>query len=259
MLGNVMLGDIINVQVTDQYGQQNKKTKKTNRFNSGYMVKKKNKKKGGETPEEEVNEEPVRVYVMGIEKPVYRWRGPVVAIITNRETGKQIYVTAEYNTEFYKTDIAGVFREARDEEKYKTIYLYEESAGAVVYREFPDEVKYLLIKNHRSSNWGFPKGHVELGETLQETAKREVLEETGTHIKLVGDFKGLSRYKIHGKCEKKVTIFVGNTNDDVSIQPNEIDDYTWLGFERAMHLLNFENDKKIIMSAHWYLEKNNYI
>ena len=48
-----------------------------------------------------------------------------------------------------------------------------------MFRRINEEYRFLLIKNRRSNNWGFPKGHIEKGETEVATAKREVLEETG--------------------------------------------------------------------------------
>ncbi len=44
-----------------------------------------------------------------------------------------------------------------------------------------DEKKksYLLVYGKKSQKWGFPKGHMEVGETPQETALREFYEETG--------------------------------------------------------------------------------
>ena len=66
--------------------------------------------------------------------------------------------------------------------QYNLICYYESSAGAVVYRSIKGKLRYLLIKNKRSSNWGFPKGHLEMGETKYDAAKREVLEETGLHV-----------------------------------------------------------------------------
>lgn len=39
--------------------------------------------------------------------------------------------------------------------------------------------KYFLVKGRKSNKWGFPKGHMEVGETEEETALREFFEETG--------------------------------------------------------------------------------
>ena len=70
------------------------------------------------------------------------------------------------------------------------------SRGAVVYRDIKGEVRYLLIKNKRSAHWGFPKGHIEPGETKKQTAIREVLEETGIHVRIIDGFESISKYKI---------------------------------------------------------------
>ena len=130
----------------------------------------------------------------------------------------------------------------------------------MVYRDIKGEVRYLLIKNRRSSHWGFPKGHIEPGETKKETAVREVLEETGIHVKLIDGFESVSKFKIQNKIEKIVSIFVGTTTDtSTSIQPEEIEDYIWLTYDRAMSILKFENDRTIITQAHEFLDKNNYI
>ena len=130
----------------------------------------------------------------------------------------------------------------------------------MVYRDIKGEVRYLLIKNKRSAHWGFPKGHIEPGETKQQTAVREVLEETGIHVKLINGFESVSKYKIQNKIEKVVSIFVGTTNDtSTCIQPEEIEDYIWLTYDRALSILKFENDKAIITEANHFLNENNYI
>lgn len=58
--------------------------------------------------------------------------------------------------------------------KFKT----ELSAGGIIYRKRNGEVEFFFIRDP-FGKWTFPKGHKELGETLAETAIREIREETG--------------------------------------------------------------------------------
>lgn len=154
----------------------------------------------------------------------------------------------------YQIEDAVAFAEkGRD---YKLECLYERSCGAVVYRRINDEIRYLLIKNRRSTHWGFPKGHVEKGETFEQTAMREVLEETGIHIQILPQFASKSEYTIQGRVEKTVTIYLAKTRDtQTTIQREEIEDYIWLNFDKAMDTLRFINDRNILQSAHDFLVK----
>ena len=56
---------------------------------------------------------------------------------------------------------------------------YEKSCGAVIF----DNDKVLVIQQV-AGHWGFPKGHVEQGETELETAKREIKEETNLDVEI---------------------------------------------------------------------------
>lgn len=115
----------------------------------------------------------------------------------------------------------------------------------------------MLIKNKRSANWGFPKGHVEEGESNEDTARREVLEETGLHIAILPEFKSRSEYTIQGRIEKTVIIYIASTKDTRTvIQPEEIEDYIWLSYDNAYKTLNYENDKAILKKAKAYLTEH---
>ncbi|MBR2099935.1 MAG: NUDIX hydrolase, partial [Eubacterium sp.] len=62
------------------------------------------------------------------------------------------------------------------------------------------------------------------------------------------------------RVEKTVSIFVGTTKDtSTTIQVEEIEDYIWLTYEKAMNLLKFDNDKNILKAANDFLNENNYI
>ena len=144
------------------------------------------------------------------------------------------------------------FAEKRD--SYSLECLYEHSCGAVVFRRINEEYRFLLIKNKRSNHWGFPKGHMEKGETREDTAIREVLEETGVHIHIFSDFSFESRYKIGAKIEKRVDVFLASTEDTQTvIQKEEIEDYIWLRFPEALATLRFDNDKEILTAAQDYM------
>lgn len=87
-----------------------------------------------------------------------------------------------------------------------------------------------------------------------------MLEETGLHINLIDGFSCVSKYKIRDKIDKMVTIFVGTTRDTSTvIQKEEIEDYIWLTYDKAMNLLKFENDKNILSGAYNFLNEHNII
>ena len=65
---------------------------------------------------------------------------------------------------------------------------HEKSCGAVVFTMVGDTLKYLLVHSVNGF-WGFPKGHVEAGESEYDTAKREIREETGVNVTFIDGFR----------------------------------------------------------------------
>lgn len=189
-------------------------------------------------------------YIMGISHPVRSFDGRVIGIIRRKDSHSILLITAPKNKHFIDNEIKDAVQFAMKESEYTLTCLYEKSCGAIVYRVINEEVRFLLIKNKRSAHWGFPKGHIEKGETPRQTAMREVMEEAGLKIEIIPDFESQSEYTIQSRVEKSVTIFLAKTaQTTTTIQQEEIGDYAWLNYKKALNTLRFENDKLILEQA----------
>ena len=124
---------------------------------------------------------------------------------------------------------------------------YENSCGAIVFNENTEKV--LLVKMH-NGNWGFPKGHIENNETKEETAIREVHEETNVKIKIIPDFEREIKYVPNENTIKKVVLFAGITQDEnVQIDTHEIEDFQWCTYEEALKLVTYKLQKDVLENA----------
>ena len=111
------------------------------------------------------------------------------------------------------------------EEKTKEI-----SAGAIIYTLVENEPYYLLIKDFHG-NFGFPKGHLEKGETVEQAAVREIQEETGIDIILDTDFKEELNYVMPNGKDKTSIYFIGSYEDQIPIkQPEEVEELYLLSY-----------------------------
>ena len=199
-------------------------------------------------------------FILGINHPVREFEGRIIAILTNTETGEKTLIVSPKSKRFIVHEIEKQLAFLNQFFKFTIQCLYERSCGAVVFHEIGGTNRYLLIKNKRSAHWSFPKGHVEKGESDEQTAIREVKEETGIDIELVEGFKAKSEYSIQRKIEKVVYIYAATCQSTLTkIQEEEIEDYLWLDYNKAMKHLRFENDKNILYRVNEFLKKNNYI
>lgn len=203
-------------------------------------------------------------FVMGVTHTVCNFDGRIIAALVPKDPEntdlKTIWIMASRSSRYINQDIYQYIDVKNDFPEYELVCYYESSAGAVVYRSIKGKLRFLLIKNKRSANWGFPKGHLEMGETKYDAARREVLEETGLHIKIHLGYEGISKYTLRNNVDKKVSIFVATTDDlKTTMQEEEIDDYRWLAYDQAMGHLSFENDKKILREAVDFLIKQKLI
>lgn len=118
----------------------------------------------------------------------------------------------------------------------------EKSCGAIVL----NENKVLLVQQRKSGNYGFPKGHMEDGETEIETAIREVKEETGVDIYIMPSFRYSLSYIQNESINKEVVYFIAKTNNFSTIcQEAEISNTFWIPIEEVRDTLTYDNLKKI--------------
>lgn len=137
---------------------------------------------------------------------------------------------------------------------------FEKSCGAIVFRKGKHHIEYLLVFNKKgmmSGHWGFPKGHVEGNEAEQETAIREIREETGLSVRFVDGFRKVIQYAPKPGVKKDVVYFLAKAkSDEVQIQLSEIADYRWTLYEEAMTLLPQNNNRDVMMAAHEFLDEH---
>ena len=131
----------------------------------------------------------------------------------------------------------------------------EKSCGAVV---FNDKKEVLLVK-HNKGHISFPKGHVEDNETEEETAYREVLEETGIKIKIDNKIREVSRYSPKLNVIKDVVFFKAKAlNNGIKPQLEEVSEVMFVDIDKALSLITYEEDKIILKNIIGRSDSNEY-
>ena len=146
----------------------------------------------------------------------------------------------------------------------------ERSAGAVIFRESKKGREYLLLHHQSHDNkrasrpvstghWSFAKGHVEKGETTEETVRREVKEETGiTKLEFISGFKETIRYFVNYDGQKRlkfVAFFLAKTNQQKVTVSFEHQGFAWLSYEKAVDTATYRSDKQVLKAAEAFIAK----
>ncbi len=131
---------------------------------------------------------------------------------------------------------------------------YIKSCGFVAYKQIANENYYLIIKG-RNGDVGFPKGHMEEGESEMQTAVRELKEETGIEVEALQGFRQMTEYKLKRiGAIKQVVYFLGKcTTDKIICQESEITSAVFLPYTQALCALTFDETKRILADAEEYI------
>ena len=127
---------------------------------------------------------------------------------------------------------------------------YEKSCGAVVFRKYHGNIELLLIKHVVGGHWSFPKGHVEPGETEEQTALRGIKEETGIDVEMNTSFREVVSYSPKRDTTKDVIYFLGKAKTfQYTPQEEEIAQIKWVEINLAHSFLTYDNDKQLVNKA----------
>ena len=125
-------------------------------------------------------------------------------------------------------------------------------AGGIVYRVHQGVPQFLVITARRQpSEWVYPKGHIDPGETAEAAAVREVVEESGVIagiVELIDDVRIVA-----GAAEQRILCFLMEMLEDGV--PGEGRRSQWLPFEEALQQLSFENARASLARAREAIER----
>ncbi|MCQ2507471.1 MAG: NUDIX domain-containing protein [Dorea sp.] len=136
----------------------------------------------------------------------------------------------------------------------------EKSCGAIVFTRMDGEVKFLIAKSVKGVG-GFPKGHMEEGESEIQTARREILEEVGLKPRFIRGFRTKEEYLLTHKPDtvKTVIYFLAEYDPEeqnVTCQKEEISEAVLMNYAEALKTLPYYR-KHLLRAAHEYMTKNN--
>lgn len=137
-------------------------------------------------------------------------------------------------------------------------YTIRNTAGTVVLKQ-DKGLKVLVIRRvfkDGSEDYTFPKGGIDEGESVQDCAIRETLEETGYKIKLI-EFLDSFEFTLEAADKKSGTFrrsyfFLAELEDDKQFEishPDETEDILWINVDEAKEKLSFPDYKRVLELA----------
>jgi 8-oxo-dGTP pyrophosphatase MutT (NUDIX family) len=129
------------------------------------------------------------------------------------------------------------------------------SAGGIVIRHTPGGPELLLGRRWRDRDaptWSLPKGTPDRDETPEETAVREVTEETGLQVRILGRVGDIHyRFVRDGRRIRKTVHYflMEATGGDLADHDHEFEEVRWVPLHEAETLMSFPTERAIVARA----------
>jgi 8-oxo-(d)GTP phosphatase len=138
---------------------------------------------------------------------------------------------------------------ARTKEALLDVTSEVRAAGGVVRCRMDGKVHTVLVHRPRYDDWSLPKGKLLEGESFEEAATREVLEETGLACRIDVELP-TSRYRDQQGRPKLVRYWSMETLDGIDLHPTqEVDEARWFTLAEARDALTYDRDRAVLDAA----------
>ena len=182
--------------------------------------------------------EELDVYLLGVDEPVDEYTCRIIGIVHRHNDIEDKLVAAPEGLIFNQAQIAQAVHFQEQYYNTKIEALYQKSCGAILFKREDGENKYLILFQKNSRSFSFPKGRMEMGESEEETAIREVREETGYDVCLINGFREEIKYNISEMKEKTLVLFLSEVFTSPNLQESEIEYFQWLNKEELRSILS---------------------
>lgn len=182
--------------------------------------------------------EPQDAYILGVQEPLAEFTGTVIAIAERQNDCEDKLIVVPQGHLLHQAQIAEAIH---FQEQYFDTYihaLFQKSCGVLPYRNTPNGQEYLIVYQQGSQSWSLPKGRMEPFETEQETALRELQEETGLTARLDSIPPVRVQYPIFTIGQKEVLFFAARVTGHPVPRPGEIAHCQWVKAEALSHYLH---------------------
>ena len=119
------------------------------------------------------------------------------------------------------------------------------AAGGLVVRRVSGQLQIALVHRPVHQDWSYPKGKLEEGETFEDAAQREVLEETGLICRLLR-FIGHTEYTDRKGRPKVVAYWVMAAEAGTFAVNEEVDELRWVEATVAGEILSYDRDRELL-------------